>query len=236
MAAMGEKHQGRYVAYYRVSTYKQKETGLGLDAQREIVKRYLDGGRWKLIDEVTETESGKRSELKRALHLCRVHKATLIVAKLDRLARNAAFLKTVLRESGDQGVIFCDLPQTEGPMGKFLIGIMAEVAELEAGLISQRTKAALAEKAKALAKVGKRLGTPYPDKLKAHASEGGRASGQVRGKRAAQRVEDLRPIIKPMHDSGQSLRAIAHNLNKQSKIQAPRGGQWHPASVARILA
>ena len=131
----------------QVSTDKQKRSGLGLAAQKEAVAAYLNGGRWKLTGEFTEVESGKkddRPQLVQALAMCRLQNATLVVAKLDRLARNAEFLRSIVRESGDKGVIFCDLPKVpEGPTGKFLIGIMAEVAELEAGLIGQRTKAAL---------------------------------------------------------------------------------------------
>jgi DNA invertase Pin-like site-specific DNA recombinase len=232
------KHKGKYVAYYRVSTDKQKVSGLGLDAQTAIVKRYLDGGSWKLVAEFTEAESGKRSDrpaLTQALAMCRLQNATLIVAKLDRLARNAQFLKTVLSQSGDQGVVFCDLPQTEGPTGKFLIGMMAEVAELEAGLISQRTKAALAEKKKALAKEGKRLGTPFPDMIKAHAASGAMASAAVRGASAKERAADILPVIEAIKAEGNtSLRQIAAALNERG-ITTARGGEWSSPQVMRVI-
>src|SRR5918994_1927226 len=93
---------GRFVAYYRVSTDRQGKSGLGLAAQREAVQSYLNGGSWVLADAVTEVESGKRNdrpELDRALRLCRLYGATLVVAKLDRLARNVAFLSKLM-ESG----------------------------------------------------------------------------------------------------------------------------------------
>ena len=94
--------QGRFVAYYRVSTDRQGRSGLGLEAQQEAVRSYLDGGSWQLVDEVVEVESGKRNDrpkLAEALKLCRLHGATLIIAKLDRLARNVAFVSNLM-ESG----------------------------------------------------------------------------------------------------------------------------------------
>src|ERR1035437_6339889 len=152
----------RFIAYFRVSTDRQGRSGLGLDAQRKAVADYLDDGAWELVGEYTEVESGKRAdrpELARALESCRKQKATLIIAKLDRLARNARFLLTVVEGTGERGVVFCDLPTgPPGPVGKFLVTQMAAVAELEAGLISQRTRAALAA-AKAR---GKRLGWANP--------------------------------------------------------------------------
>jgi DNA invertase Pin-like site-specific DNA recombinase len=92
----------KYIAYYRVSTKRQGKSGLGLDAQQNSVREYLNGGKWKLIEEVIEVESGKRKdrpELLRAIQLCKVHNATLLIAKLDRLARNVAFV-SALMESG----------------------------------------------------------------------------------------------------------------------------------------
>src|SRR5690242_16876332 len=97
---------GRFVAYYRVSTAKQGVSGLGLAAQKQAVEKYLNGGRWKLVTEVTEIESGKRNDrpaLTSALALCRIHKATLVIAKLDRLARNVAFISNLM----ESGVEFC---------------------------------------------------------------------------------------------------------------------------------
>ncbi len=139
--------QGRFVAYYRVSTDRQGQSALGLEGQQSAVRDFLNGGDWSLTGEYTEIESGKRSdrpELARALTQCRLTGATLVVAKLDRLARNSAFLMSVVDGSGEGGVVFCDLPTIPaGPVGRFIIQQMANVAELEAGLISQRTKAAL---------------------------------------------------------------------------------------------
>ena len=136
----------KYVAYYRVSTDRQGKSGLGLDGQREMVRQFLsssDG--YPPIEEFVETESGRkvdRRELHRALASCRVHGATLIIAKLDRLSRNQTFLMELVDSGVD--VLFCDLPQLPpGAAGRFMLQQMAAVAELEAGLISERTKAAL---------------------------------------------------------------------------------------------
>src|SRR3954454_11021819 len=149
----------RFVAYFRVSTERQGRSGLGLDAQRTAVARHVTAAAGQVVAEVQEVESGKRNErpqLAAALAACRARRATLLIAKLDRLARNARFLLGVVEGSGEGGVIFCDLPQVPpGPVGKFLLTQMAAVAELEAGLISQRTKDALAAAKIRRAKEGK---------------------------------------------------------------------------------
>jgi len=126
--------QGRFVSYLRVSTDRQGRSGLGLEAQRMAVQAYLNGGNWTLLDTMIEVESGKvnaRPELARALALCRLTGATLIVAKLDRLSRNARFLLSVIEGTGEAGVTFCDFPTIPpGPVGKFILTQMAAVAEL----------------------------------------------------------------------------------------------------------
>ncbi len=138
----------RFVAYYRVSTDRQGRSGLGLDAQRAAVAKYVAGAGGVVAAEFEEVESGKRADrpqLAAALAACRARRAALVIAKLDRLARNARFLLHVVEGTGEAGVVFCDLPSVPpGPVGKFLLTQMAAVAELEAGLISQRTRAALA--------------------------------------------------------------------------------------------
>lgn len=144
---------GKFVAYYRVSTTKQGINGLGMDAQRNAVMNYLNGGDWKLMAEFAEVESGKRKdrpELVKAIALCREEGATLLIAKLDRLARNAAFLLN-LRDSGVD-FIATDMPHAD----KFTVGIMALVAEKERDLISQRTRDGLA----AARRRGIKLGNP----------------------------------------------------------------------------
>src|SRR5215212_9954913 len=147
----------RFIAYYRVSTDQQGRSGLGLDAQKETVRGFLKGGDWTLVDEVIEVESGRladRPQLARALAQCRIMRATLVVANVSRLTRSVAFLSRLLEAGVD--VRFCDLPQIEGPTGKFMLQQMAAVAELEAGLIGDRTRKALAA-AKAR---GVKLGNP----------------------------------------------------------------------------
>ena len=139
----------KVVAYYRVSTDRQGRSGLGLGAQREAVRSLIEAsGGWPPVAEFTETESGRRADrpqLAAALAACRVHRAVLVIAKLDRLARNQAFLMALI-DSG-VGVLFCDLPEIPaGAVGRFMLQQMAAVAELEAGLISERAKAALAAK------------------------------------------------------------------------------------------
>src|ERR1700735_1855554 len=145
---------GKFISYLRVSTDRQGKSGLGIEAQRDAVAGYLNGGAWNLIGEYVETESGKqdaRPELAKALARCKLTGATLIVAKLDRLSRNQSFLMNVYEGTGDGGVVFCDLPTIPpGPVGKFIVQQIAAVAELERGLISQRTKAALANSKKRL--------------------------------------------------------------------------------------
>jgi DNA invertase Pin-like site-specific DNA recombinase len=230
----------RFVAYYRVSTQQQGQSGLGIKDQKKAVKGYIDSDKRRQPPPASyeEHESGKnndRPKLKEALAACRLHKARLIVAKLDRLARNAHFLLTVQNEMGEQGVVFWDMPNinAEGPQGRFVIGIMAHVAELEAAMISKRTKDALAVKREALAKEGKKLGG-NPENLR-KSRNGVRVSIAVRQRKARQRRDDLAPIVEPMRKGGATLQAIASALNKQ-KVQAPRGGAWHPASVRRIIA
>src|SRR6187455_2711939 len=128
-------HHGKYVSYYRVSTDKQGKSGLGLDAQKAAVADRLDGGRWQIVGEFVEVESGKRAsrpQLDAAIATCKKHKAKLIVAKLDRLSRNVSFLLKLI-DAGVE-VLFGDLPELNGAMGKFVLIVMANVAELEARL------------------------------------------------------------------------------------------------------
>jgi DNA invertase Pin-like site-specific DNA recombinase len=216
---------GNFVAYYRVSTDKQGASGLGLEAQKTAVLDYLNGGKWKLISEYTEVESGKRNDrpqLERALAACRVRGATLIVAKLDRLARNVHFVSTLM----ESGVEFCavDFPQAN----RLTIHILAAVAEHEAECISQRTKAALAAaKARGVVLGGDRGG-------RAPASAR-RAALEARQAKARERASDLAADIKDIREGGAtSLQAIAEALNARS-IAAPRGGVWSATQVSRVV-
>src|SRR5215468_3536817 len=125
-------HFGKFVAYYRV--------GIGLDALRQAVMNYLNGGPWRLVDEFTEVESGKRNarpELQKALAACRKHKAKLVIAKLDRLSRNLAFIATLL----DSNVEFVAVDNPHA--NKLTVHILAAVAQHEREMIAQRTKDAL---------------------------------------------------------------------------------------------
>lgn len=221
---------GGFIAYYRVSTSKQGKSGLGIEAQRAAVANYLNGGKWRIVSEFTEVESGRRSdrpELERALAAARVRRVPVVVAKVDRLTRSVAFLSRLLEAGVD--VRFADLPTIEGPTGRFMLQQMAAVAELEAGMISSRTKAALAA-AKAR---GKKLGGNRGVKLTAEVRAAGRAEV---AKRANARAADLAPIIEEIWAAGiVSLRGIAAALNERG-ISTPRGlGEWSAVQVSRIL-
>jgi DNA invertase Pin-like site-specific DNA recombinase len=219
--------QGKFVAYYRVSTAKQGRSGLGLEAQQEAVRSYLNGGSWQLVDEVVEVESGKRNDrpkLAEALRLCRLHDATLIIAKLDRLARNVAFISNLM----ESGVEFTavDFPQAN----RLTVHILAAVAEHEAKAISTRTKDALA----AVKARGKRLGGDRGN-LPAVAKTGAKASVAARIAKAHNRASDLAPIIEELKASGAvSLRQIAAELNAKG-IKTARGGEWSAVQVHRVI-
>jgi DNA invertase Pin-like site-specific DNA recombinase len=220
---------GRFVSYLRVSTDRQGKSGLGLEAQRQAVADFLDGGSWTLLAELVEVETGKDNDhpqLAKALELCRMTGATLVVAKLDRLAPNARFLLSVVEGSGEGGVVFCDLPTVPaGPVGKFLITQMAAVAELEAGLISQRTKAALAQaKARGVALGGWRGGPKVSPS----------AGLKARLDRAEAFAASVGPIAQELRGQGLSLRQIAAALAERG-IRTPRDATWTAAAVRNLL-
>jgi DNA invertase Pin-like site-specific DNA recombinase len=189
---------------------------------------YLNGGRWKFIEEVTEVESGKRNDrpaLAHALSLCRIHKATLIIAKLDRLARNVAFISNLMESSVE--FVAVDFPQAN----RLTVHILAAVAEHEAAMISARTKAALAA-AKARGTV---LGGDRGN-IASQAIKGCLTSATVRSAKAKKRAVDLLPVIEAIKTNGAtSLREIATALNDRS-IPAARGGDWSAVQVRRVLA
>lgn len=217
---------GTFVAYYRVSTQKQGRSGLGLEAQRNAVAEYLNGGRWQLLAEVTEIESGKnnaRPKLAEALALCRIHKAKLVIARLDRLARNVLFVSNLMESGVD--FVACDLPAAN----KLTIHILASVAEADAEAISHRTKVALA----AAKRRGVVLGGDHGIGALAH--KGAVASAKVRTEQARRRAVDLLPVIQQIKQAGaSSLRAIAGELNARGILTA-HGKEWTGVQVMLIL-
>jgi DNA invertase Pin-like site-specific DNA recombinase len=220
----------RFIAYYRVSTKRQGLSGLGLDAQRESVAAYLSRMQGKMISEFTEVEHGTRKgngrpQLAAALAQCRVHGATLIIAKLDRLARNVAFTSNLMESNVE--FVACDFPDAN----RLTVHILASVAEHEAEMISTRTKLALA--------VAKRKGVVLGgDRGNTHLiyRKGNRASAKVRSENAQRRATDLLPVITEIKAAGAvSLRQIADGLNQRG-ITTPRGGEWSAVQVSRVAA
>src|SRR5712691_7101762 len=185
--------KGKFISYLRVSTDKQGRSGLGLEAQRQAVAAYLNGGSWTLVREYVETESGKRADrpkLKAALAHAKATGARLVFAKLDRLTRNVDLLRSLVASNVD--LVFCDLPSVPpGAMGRFLLTQMASVAEFEAGLISERTKAVLAA-AKAR---GVKLGNPNGARALRGKQVGNRAAVATIRARAQERAENLQELV-----------------------------------------
>jgi len=220
-----------FVSYLRVSTTKQGQSGLGIEAQREAVSRHLDG--IEPLAEYQEVESGRkvsRPELRKALDHCRRAGAVLVIARLDRLARSARFLLELI-DSGVE-VRFCDLPQVSGASGRFMLTSMAAVAELEAGLISERTKAALAAARARGVKLGGPLGAkPLVDHVRKHGN-GAAMAGKARA--ADCRAESWRAIIENMLAEGLSLNAIARDLHARGETTV-RGGAWTATAVRRLV-
>ena len=221
---------GKFVCYYRVSTGRQGKSGLGLDVQREAVKTYLNGGDWTIVDEYTEVEAGKRSDrpaLEKALAAARLHRACLIVSKVDRLTRSVAFLSRLLEARVE--VRFADLPLIEGATGRFLLQQMVAVAELETGMISARTRAALAAARRRGVKLGGNRGV-VPG---AKAQQASRAALQAR---SARRAADIAPTIAELQAAGiKTLRGIAAALNEKGIPTARGDGSWSAAQVMRVL-
>lgn len=212
------KHEGKFVSYLRVSTQRQGASGLGLEAQRQAVLDHLNGGRWSLIAEFVEVETGKgsnalarRPQLLAALAAAKKAKAVLIVAKLDRLARNVAFVSAIMEAGVD--FIAADNPHAN----KLTLHILSAVAEHERDMISDRTKQALAA-AKARGQVLGSYGKTLAAQNKASAEE---------------RVQAISADL--LSVKGLSVAKAVEQLNSRG-VLSPGGGRWHPTSLRRALA
>ena len=214
-------HTGKFVAYYRVSTDRQGQSGLGLEAQRDAVARHI--GQSELVAEFTEVESGRKNDrvqLAHALSLAKRTKSVLVIAKLDRLARNVHFISGLLESNVP--FVCADMPEAD----RTFLQMMAVFAEHEARKISERTKAALAQ----VKAQGRKLGCPTP--------QIGSAEGvRVLKAKADAYAEKVGPLVLDiMAKSGaKTLREIAQALTARG-VQTPRGNtEWHPSQVSNII-
>lgn len=220
----------KLIAYHRVSTARQGASGLGLEGQEAAVAAYAQAHGGTLLRAYTEIETGKRAdrpELAKALADCKRSKATLVIAKLDRLARNVHFLSGLMEAGVD--FVCCDQPSAN----RLTLHILAAVAEDEARRISERTKAALA----AYKARGGKLGAARPGAKRltggANAYAAKRA-GEVAREKAQEAYGDLAPWVKELRAGGMSLRAVAAKLNGEGHTTR-QGKAWNPVQVARIL-
>lgn len=210
--------EGNYVAYYRVSTQKQGRSGLGLEAQKEAVANFLNGGSWKLLAEFTETETGKGSKaltkrpvLKEAIDYAKKHKAKLLIAKLDRLARNVHFISSLMESKVK--FVCADMPE----VNELVIHVLAAVAEFEGKRISERTK-------EALAKSKKKLGT----------IENLQKGCKENVDRARQFAESLRSTLEGFIREGLTQREMVARLN-ETRTPTYAGSPWQLISLQRVL-
>jgi DNA invertase Pin-like site-specific DNA recombinase len=233
LRARGAPGQPRFVSYYRVSTAQQGASGLGLEAQREAVSRHVAGAQGVIVAEFQEVESGKkndRPEIAAALAACRLRHATLIIAKLDRLARNVHFISSLMESGVD--FVACDNPHAT----RLTIHILAAVAEHEREMISARTIAALAAAKARGVRLGNpnlRAGSPNPNASRAAARHARRARTELSNAHAA----DVLPYIERARKADcASLGELARALSACG-IRTPAGGlEWHAGQVARVLA
>lgn len=214
----------QFVAYYRVSTAQQGRSGLGLDAQRAAVSQFTNHGNWELLGEFTETESGKgsnalerRPQLRDAMTMAKKHGATVVIAKLDRLARNVHFISGLIEQKVE--FVAADMPSAS----KEMINIHAVMSEWERDQISRRTKLALAE----AKKNGRLLGVKGRDNL--------HASNCKRSAEADTFAERMRVVITDMQAAGRTQRQIVAALNGMG-VKSPNGQSWSLTQLQRTLA
>ena len=215
-----------FVSYLRVSTDRQGKSGLGLEAQRKAVADHV-AGKGEIAAEYVEIESGKkndRPQLARALAEAKRIGAVLLIAKLDRLARNVAFIANLL-EAGVE-IAAADMPEAN----RFLLHVMAAVAEHEAQAISDRTRVALAAaKARGVA-----LGWAMPGRA-GEQRNAARKGAERNARNADQHAANVLPVIRQIAARGASLRQIADELNTRG-IKTARGGLWYAATVRNVMA
>lgn len=223
----GKRGQAKYVSYLRVSTARQGKSGLGLDAQRQAIKDFINGNAM-VIAEYIEVESGKNDErpkLQAALHRAKVTGATLIVAKLDRLSRDLAFLAN-LQKAGVR-FIAADMPEAN----ELTIHVMAALAQHERKMISERTKRALA----AAKRKGVVLGNPNGARALHRAGKGNTDAVAAITAKADEFAQDVRVVIEDIRGEGiTTLQGIADELNAR-EITTARGGQWYATTVKNVL-
>lgn len=217
----------KLIAYHRVSTDRQGSSGLGLEAQERATSDYAARINGTIVEKFTEIESGKdnqRPELHKALHQSKITGSTLVIAKLDRLSRNATFLLT-LRDSG-VNFVAADMPDANN----LTVGIMALIAQHERESISKRTKEALTS-----AKLrGKKLGNPNGAAALKRAAKGNSSAILTIKDKADSHATDIKPIVDTLIAKGvTTLQGIADHLNAKG-ILTPRGKRWHRSSVRNL--
>jgi len=224
----GAKQHQHFVAYYRVSTGRQAESGLGIDAQRAAVFDYVTANEGSLVAEFSETVSGRkndRPQLAMALTMCRIMGAVLVIARLDRLSRNVAMIAQLM-ESG------LDFVATDFPYAnRFTIHVLAAVAEYESRIQSERMKAVLA----ALKQRGIKVGNTRRDPTRRFLPGCQQASAQARHARAEARRRDLAPLIWKAIAEGKSHRLIANEFN-EAGVSLTRHGKWKKHAIWRIAS